>query len=93
MLKPILIESETLCPANNAPKPLVKNLPVIVTKERMRIEGQYFIISSGSINIPTDTKNTAANISRMGKVNFSILWTKGVSARIEPIIKAPNAAE
>ncbi len=53
----------------------------------------YSTIMAGSTIIPTDTKKMAPNKSFTGATSFSIFSASTVSAKIDPIIKAPNAAE
>ena len=51
----------------------------------------WFVV--GIYIIPTDTKKMAPNKSFTGATSFSIFSASTVSAKIDPIIKAPNAAE
>ena len=53
----------------------------------------YSTIMAGSTIIPTDTKKMAPNRSFTGATSFSMDSASTVSARMEPIMKAPNAAE
>ena len=55
--------------------------------------GPYSINTLGSTSIPTDTKKMAPNRSFTGATTRSMLSASTVSAKILPIIKAPNAAE
>ena len=57
------------------------------------IGSQYLTSISGTIIIPTDTKNIAPNKSFIGAVICSMCSDSVVSARIEPMTNAPNAAE
>ena len=58
-----------------------------------RIGNAYSPIIAGSTIIPTETKKIAPNKSLTGLTNRSIDSASIVSARIEPMIKAPKAAE
>ena len=53
----------------------------------------YSTIIAGSTIIPTDTKKIAPNKSFTGATNFSMVSASTVSAKIEPMMKAPNAGE
>ena len=53
----------------------------------------YSTIMAGSTIIPTDTKKIAPNKSFTGATNFSMVSASTVSAKIEPIMNAPNAGE
>ena len=53
----------------------------------------YSTIIAGSTIMPTDTKNTAPNRSFTGATSRSIDSASAVSARMDPIMKAPNAGE
>ena len=53
----------------------------------------YSTIMAGSTIIPTETKNIAPNKSLTGATSFSILSASTVSAKIEPMMKAPKAGE
>ena len=43
--------------------------------------------------MPTETKNTAANVSRNGLTRRSMRCDSALSDRIEPMMKAPKATE
>ena len=53
----------------------------------------YSTIIAGSTIIPTDTKKMAPNKSFTGATSFSMVSASTVSAKIDPIINAPNAGE
>jgi len=58
-----------------------------------RTYGVNAAITRGSINIPTETKKTAANISRTGRTKCSTTFPSPDSAINEPAMNAPNATE
>lgn len=70
-----------------------QRLPDITANVMTTIGPAYSTIIKGSTIIPTDTKNMAPNKSFTGLTRRSILSASTVSARIDPMIKAPNAAE
>ena len=53
----------------------------------------YSTIMFGSTIMPTETKKMAPNKSFTGATNLSMFSDSIVSARMEPMIKAPNAGE
>ena len=53
----------------------------------------YSNIIEGSTIIPTDTKKIAPKRSFTGLTRWSMCSASTVSAKIDPMIKAPNAAE
>ena len=81
------------CPASSTPKVPKRDWPIITAKVITTIGPAYSIIMAGSTIIPTDTKKMAPNRSFTGFTNLSILSASTVSARIDPMIKAPKAAE
>ena len=52
---------------------------------------QYSANVDGLISIPTEIKKMAAKTFFSGVISFSIRCDSTVSARIEPITKAPSA--
>ena len=58
-----------------------------------RMGSQYRPIMAGSTIMPTDTKKMAPKRSFTGLTSRSICSASSVSARMEPMMKAPNAAE
>ena len=92
-LKPDCIDVLSGCPDNKTPNEEKKAFPTIVTNV-IRITGHaYCTRTAGSTNIPTETKKIAPNRSFTGLIICSIRSASIVSARIDPIIKAPSAAE
>lgn len=95
-----LSERETGCmailtgwPESNTPKLANSICPAITTSVRIRIGILYSHSNAGSINIPTETKNMAPKRSFTGLIICSICSASIVSARIDPITKAPKAEE
>ena len=83
----------TGCPESKTPK-LANNIcPVITTNVRIRIGILYSHSNAGSINIPTETKNMAPKRSFTGLIICSICSASMVSAKIDPMTKAPKAEE
>ena len=83
----------TGCPESKTPK-LANNIcPVITTNVRIRIGILYSHSNAGSINIPTETKNIAPKRSFTGLIICSICSASMVSAKIDPMTKAPKAEE
>ena len=80
-------------PASIEPMVTLTDLPMITTPVMHKTGNQCCTNNAGSINIPTDTKNTAPNKSLTDCTRCSIFSARVVSARIEPMIKAPRAAE
>ena len=72
---------------------VLNNLPNNVSNVTHRTGQRYSMIVSGSISIPTETKNMAPNKSLTGFKSPSIFSALVVSAKIEPIINAPSSAE
>ena len=64
----------------------------MMVKVKAAIGQAYSTNTSGSTNIPTDTKKMAPNKSFTGATSFSIRSASTVSAKMEPTTKAPNAA-
>ena len=81
------------CPASNTPNVPNKDCPMITAKVITMIGPPYSTIIKGSTIIPTETKKIAPNKSFTGLTRRSMLSASTVSARMDPIIKAPNAAE
>ena len=74
----------------NVPKSACPTMTAIVIT---RIGNAYSPIMAGSTIIPTETKKIAPKRSLTGFTNRSMDSASIVSARIDPIIKAPKAAE
>ena len=92
ILKPHFIASFNGCPANTKPNVPKKACPTMMVKVKAAIGQAYSTNTSGSTNIPTDTKKMAPNKSFTGATSFSIRSASTVSAKMEPTTKAPNAA-
>ena len=59
-------------PARNAPRLTPSTLPPITSAASVRTVSQCSRSGAGSISIPTETKNSAANVSRTGSTSFSM---------------------
>ena len=81
------------CPEMIAPTATNRVFPKITTNTRMAVGRAYSNKSDGLISIPTEIKKIAPNRSLTGLSRCSIFSAWVVSARIEPIINAPKAAE
>lgn len=81
------------CPEAMKPKHEKMTLPIITIKVMTRIGFAYVMNISGLTIIPTETKKTAPKKSFSGWRFFSIRPITSVSARIDPMIKAPRAEE
>ena len=92
-LNPHCIAVLSGCPASNTPNVPNNDCPTITANVMTTIGPAYSTIIKGSTIIPTETKNMAPNKSFTGLTRRSILSASTVSARIDPMIKAPNAAE
>ena len=97
---PIWVRLKPHCMAtfNGCPDKITPPVPKITCPSRMAnviitMGHIYSTIMAGSTIIPTDTKKMAPNKSFTGATSFSIFSASTVSAKIDPIIKAPNAAE
>ena len=91
--KPDWMATFTVCPDNSTPK-LPNNIcPTITTIVSIRIGILYSQSNTGSISIPTETKKMAPKRSFTGLTICSICSASIVSARIDPITKAPSAEE
>ena len=75
------------------PKQEKATLPIITINVITKIGQAYCPNNAGFTIMPTDTKNTAPKKSFNGFITCSIFSVKDVSAKIEPIINAPNADE
>ena len=69
------------------------DLPTRVTKVMMTTGQAYCTKTAGLTNIPTETKKIAPKRSFTGWMICSMCSASTVSARIDPIMKAPSAAE
>ena len=81
------------CPANTTPRVPNTDCPTKTVSVIITIGQIYWAIIPGSTIIPTETKNIAANKSFTGFTRRSIFSASIVSARIDPITKAPKAEE
>ena len=80
-------------PESITPKVPKIDCPKMTAKVITIIGTAYSTIIAGSTIIPTDTKKIAPKRSFTGFTNRSMDSASIVSARIEPMINAPNAAE
>ena len=92
-LNPDCIATFKLSPEAMTPNVAKIIRPISTTKVRIITSTPYSAIIAGSIIIPTDTKKTAPNRFFKGSMRCSICLDSIVSANIDPIIKAPKAAE
>ena len=67
--------------------------PKMIARVMMMIGTMYCVMTAKSTIMPTDTKKMAPKVSFRGRTNRSILSASNVSARMEPMTKAPNAEE
>ena len=81
------------CPESKTPNVPKNTCPTMTTTVRSSIGPLYSQSNCGSINIPTETKKTAPKRSFTGLIKRSICSASTVSAKIEPIKKAPKAEE
>ena len=92
-LKPHCIAVFNGFPESMTPKVPKTDCPKITAKVITIIGTAYSTIIAGSTIIPTDTKKIAPKRSLTGFTSRSMDSASIVSAKIEPIINAPNAAE
>ena len=81
------------CPESSTPNEAKQICPTITTTVMIKIGTLYSQSMAGSINIPTETKKIAPNRSFTGLISRSMRSASTVSAKMEPITKAPNAEE
>ena len=77
----------------NVPTETPISLPTTTTAVSTSTACRCAQTSRGSISIPTDTKNTAANTSRTGSMRCSMIFAAPDSATSAPARKAPSATE
>ena len=87
------MEVRTPAPVRKAGMETPMILPPITTVERTRMGSQFARTSAGSMSMPTETKNTAANKSRTGSSRCSMRAPSPDSATSDPAMKAPSATE
>ena len=92
-VKPDLMESSRLAPATTAEAEHTNALTTNVITTRESISFQYCTNTCGSIIIPTETKKMAEKRFLILSVRCSMRWLSAVSAKIEPMTKAPSAEE
>ena len=92
-LNPDLTEVFSVCPDKRTPNVEKQALPTMVTSVMIATGHAYSTSIAGSTNIPTETKKIAPNKSFTGLMICSIRSASTVSASMEPMIKAPRAAE
>ena len=68
-------------------------MPTMTTAASRAMTLQCLVITSGLTIMPTEMKKTAPNRSFTGEIRRSMRSASMVPARIEPMTKAPNAAE
>ena len=80
-------------PVASMPKVPNTIIPTITTTASRAITLQCCVMTDGLTIIPTEMKNTAPNKSLTELIRRSMRSASIVPARIEPITKAPSAAE
>ena len=91
--KPACMEVFKLLPANNMPPIELNDFKESTTMVMTRICHQYCSKTAGLTIIPTDTKKTAPKRFLIGVVSLWIISASSVSAKIDPMMKAPKADE
>ena len=91
--KPHCIAVLRLLPERRTPRVAKVIWPRRTVRVMTRIGRMYFPIIAGSTIMPTETKKMAPKRSLTGLTSRSICSASIVSARIEPMMKAPKAAE
>jgi hypothetical protein len=81
------------CPASTAATETVDSCPTITTADSSPMAGRSRNATSGSTSMPIDTKNTAANRSRIGRTASSTSCDAPDSATRTPPRNAPSAGE
>ena len=93
-LMPAWIDVRAPLPVRNAPSADAHDLADDHRqRSARRSRRQWRTSSAGSISMPTETKNTAANTSRTGWTRCSIACASPDSATSEPAMNAPSATE
>ena len=82
-----------LCPDRRIPDAANVICPAITTTVISNIGNQYSTSMAGSIIIPTETKKIAPKRSFTGLMRCSMFSASMVSARMDPMTKAPSAEE
>ena len=82
-----------VCPEITNPMHEKNTFPKITIREIYKIGSAYLINMAGFTIMPTETKKTAPKKSLSGFKTCSIRFTRFVSAKITPMMKAPNADE
>ena len=80
-------------PDRSTPSMAKNGWPMMTVRVMMRMGSQYWAIMAGSTIMPTDTKKMAPKRSLTGFTSRSMCSASRVSARMEPMMKAPKAAE
>ena len=91
--KPHCIAVFSDCPDRSTPVVAKNSWPIMTVRVITTIGSQYCPIMAGSTIIPTDTKKMAPNRSLTGLTRRSMCSASMVSARMEPMMNAPKAAE
>jgi hypothetical protein len=92
-LIPACVLVRTSLPDRNAPTLTASSVPATTTAESTTTATQCSATSRGSIIMPTDTKNTAPNMSRTPTTRCSTRLPSPDSATREPAMKVPSATE
>ena len=91
--KPHCIAVFSGCPDRSTPVVAKSSWPRMTVRVMTTMGSQYWPIIAGSTIMPTDTKKMAPNRSFTGLTRRSMCSASMVSARMEPMMKAPKAAE
>jgi hypothetical protein len=92
-LMPACVLVRTSLPDRKAPTLTASSLPITTTTESTTTATQCSATRRGSIIMPTETKNTAPNMSRTPTTRCSTRPPSPDSATSEPAMKAPRATE
>jgi hypothetical protein len=90
---PAWTEMRTLLPVKKAPTETPMVLPTMTSNDSASTGPQWSTMTAGSSSIPTETKKTAANMSRTGWTRCSMGLASPDSAMSEPAMNAPSATE
>ena len=92
-LNPVWTALSKPLPVRMMPAPAKMMWLIITITESSRIIAQCSAITDGATIIPTETKNMAPKRFLIGSTMWSMCSLSEVSARMDPITKAPSADE
>ena len=92
-LSPARTEVRIPIPVRKAPSETPTILPTTTVAVSAPTASQWRATSAGSMSMPTETKNTAANTSRTGSTRRSTCFSSPDSATSDPARNAPSAIE